>query len=309
MGACCLIRGIRDNIDFAYEEKLHRTNLAICPQVETIYIMPDDTHSLISSSWVKGLIGQNGWRDIVAPAVPKNVFESLKKAYLKKEVDAFVSEVTGLIQINNASLIAGSGKSHMLLLPSNFSESIVSQYSRKGYHNYDHVLDGLEAFKELFEEGHFATKEEKLTTIFSWLLHDYEPDEEASAAHALSICPNVFPKRDVAKFIAATKHSEKFQENTLSNEAIFASVDLLVLAWPWEKYCGYVKQIVEEYKHYGEDKFVAGRIAFLEKMLAKETIFPYPSFEKRFGKQARSNMNCELHNLLEQQRAYHGVFS
>lgn len=297
-GACCMIRGIRDNIDFAYEEKLHRTNLAICPKVETIYIMPDDTHSLISSSWVKGLIGQNGWREIVAPTVPKNVFEALKKLFFKKLVDKFVK--------NMADVKVGFS----LVEPLKFTGKIIAAYNREGYHNYDHLLDGLEIFNNYLSDGNFSfTDEDVLTITYAWLMHDYDKSEQVSMMKAADFClAQSVNKQPILDLIDATKHRENKNFEPYSAQALFASVDLMVLAWPWSKYHSYVAKIEQEYVHLGPDTVNKGRMEFLEEMLAKKVIFPYPPIEAEYGLLARNNMELELHNREEKGRAEEGVY-
>lgn len=78
LNAQYLIRGIRDTIDFPYELNIYRTNRLITKEVETIYLMPDDAYSLVSSSWIKSLIGLDGWEAIIAPHVTEYVMMKLK---------------------------------------------------------------------------------------------------------------------------------------------------------------------------------------------------------------------------------------
>ena len=77
-----LIRGIRDTIDFPYELNIYRTNRKISQLVETVYLMPDDNFSLVSSSWIKGLMGIQGWKELIKNDVHPYV---LKKLEIKLE--------------------------------------------------------------------------------------------------------------------------------------------------------------------------------------------------------------------------------
>ena len=45
----------------------------------TVVLMPPPELRGVSSSYVKALIGPNGWEDVVRPLVPGPVFEYLKK--------------------------------------------------------------------------------------------------------------------------------------------------------------------------------------------------------------------------------------
>jgi hypothetical protein len=52
--------------------------------IETIYLMPDDAYSIVSSSWVKNLVGCRGWVKVIENAVTPFVLNELKKQHLKK---------------------------------------------------------------------------------------------------------------------------------------------------------------------------------------------------------------------------------
>ncbi len=64
-GATHLIRGIRDTSDFNYETQMALVNRKIAPAVRTVYMVPPPELSEVSSSTVRGLVGFNGWQDIV----------------------------------------------------------------------------------------------------------------------------------------------------------------------------------------------------------------------------------------------------
>ena len=83
--ATYLIRGIRDTIDFPYELNIYRTNRMISKDVETVYLMPDDAYSIVSSSWIKGLMGLDGWEAIVSPHVSDYTMKKLKEKVKENE--------------------------------------------------------------------------------------------------------------------------------------------------------------------------------------------------------------------------------
>lgn len=76
-----VVRGIRDIHDFTYETQLANINRAIEPTVETIYVIPPKALTEVSSSMIRGLVGLEGWEDIVAKYVPPVVVEALKRRY------------------------------------------------------------------------------------------------------------------------------------------------------------------------------------------------------------------------------------
>ncbi len=74
--ACAIVRGLRAVSDFDYEFQMALTNLRMCPEVETIFIMTDYKYSYLSSSLVKQIsrLGGN-----VSGLVPDIVLKKLKR--------------------------------------------------------------------------------------------------------------------------------------------------------------------------------------------------------------------------------------
>ena len=53
MGAHTLIRGVRQISDFEYEFRMALTNKRLAPNIDTIFLMPDEQLTFISASLVK----------------------------------------------------------------------------------------------------------------------------------------------------------------------------------------------------------------------------------------------------------------
>lgn len=303
-GARYLVRGIRDNIDFPYEQKINRTNKKICSLVETVYLMPEDDYSLVSSSWVKGLVGINGWRELIEDAVPDCVLDALKERYVYNELVKLSKE-----------------KPFDMIRISDVWEAMQA-YKNNAYHNFDHIIDGLEAFKNY---GHLVKVTPEM--IFAWLLHDIDQSEDKSSVMAQKFIARssldiVNEERDsvrekVKKFIEATTHRDSSKFKMLTNGPLplnyspeeyemsfFTSVDLLCLGLEGEKYDDYTKKVFSEYSKksglpYAEftSKWDEGRKDFLSSMLNEEKracIYPCPEFRFYFEYQARKNMQKEL---------------
>ncbi len=65
-----LIRGLRAFSDFEYEFQMALTNRKLAPEIETIFLMPKETHSYLSSSMVRGIAAMKGnIEEFVPPAV------------------------------------------------------------------------------------------------------------------------------------------------------------------------------------------------------------------------------------------------
>lgn len=74
--AHAVVRGLRAVSDFDYEFQLALTNLRLCPEIETVFIMTDYKYSYLSSSLVRQLAHFGG---SVAGLVPKLVMKKLKE--------------------------------------------------------------------------------------------------------------------------------------------------------------------------------------------------------------------------------------
>ena len=51
--ACAVVRGIRNLTDFDYEAQMAAMNRKLCPQVETVFLLPDAKLACISSTLVR----------------------------------------------------------------------------------------------------------------------------------------------------------------------------------------------------------------------------------------------------------------
>lgn len=51
-----VLRGVRNATDFAYEENIARINSRLNPSIETIFLLSDEQHSIVSSSMIRELL-------------------------------------------------------------------------------------------------------------------------------------------------------------------------------------------------------------------------------------------------------------
>lgn len=75
VGASVIIKGVRSQVDVAYETPMAIVNRNLA-DVETIFMLPDPAHAHVSSSLVRQVAGLGG---DVAPYVPKAVADFLQK--------------------------------------------------------------------------------------------------------------------------------------------------------------------------------------------------------------------------------------
>ena len=77
-GARVLIRGLRAYSDFEYEFQMALTNRKLAPDIETLFMMPKETHSYVSSSTVKEIAELGG---NTSEFVPLPVYRALEQKF------------------------------------------------------------------------------------------------------------------------------------------------------------------------------------------------------------------------------------
>lgn len=78
-GARMLLRGLRAVSDFDYEFQMALMNRRLEPQIETIFLLPAEQYSYVSSRLVKEIAGLNGSvSGLVPPAVEKKIIQKLE---------------------------------------------------------------------------------------------------------------------------------------------------------------------------------------------------------------------------------------
>ncbi|MEO9886253.1 MAG: pantetheine-phosphate adenylyltransferase [Balneola sp.] len=71
-----LIRGVRQISDFEYEFRMALTNKRLAPEVDTVFLMPDEHFTFISASLVKEVAH---WGGDLSSFIPENVAVALLK--------------------------------------------------------------------------------------------------------------------------------------------------------------------------------------------------------------------------------------
>lgn len=75
-GARSIIRGLRATSDFDYEFQMALTNRALSKEVDTVFLMPSETHFYLSSKLIKEIAERGG---DVSTFVPRFVHQSLRE--------------------------------------------------------------------------------------------------------------------------------------------------------------------------------------------------------------------------------------
>ena len=77
-GAGFLLRGVRSLADFEYEKMVCEVNRLREPSLTSVFLMPPPELACVSSSFVKGLVGYDGWERVVADYVTPSVLAHLQ---------------------------------------------------------------------------------------------------------------------------------------------------------------------------------------------------------------------------------------
>jgi len=77
IGAAYILRGIRTEGDFEYERTMRHINSDLSAEIQTVFLMPPREYADVSSSLVKGLVGPEGWEEVVKKYVPDAVCKKM----------------------------------------------------------------------------------------------------------------------------------------------------------------------------------------------------------------------------------------
>lgn len=80
-----IIRGIRNESDYEFERTMRNINGDLNKDISTIFLMPPREIAEISSSFVKGLVGPEGWEKIIENFLPPPVYKALLNRFATKK--------------------------------------------------------------------------------------------------------------------------------------------------------------------------------------------------------------------------------
>jgi len=71
----------KGTLDFEYEKGMARINASVVPQLSTLFLTPPPELENVSSSLIRGFLGQPGWQHWVSPHVPQAVLSLLNSKF------------------------------------------------------------------------------------------------------------------------------------------------------------------------------------------------------------------------------------
>jgi pantetheine-phosphate adenylyltransferase len=296
IGAKYVLRGVRNSNDALYESDLRHINRTINPKIETIVFIPPIELAQISSSTVIGLMGSEGWENVVEKMVSKPVFDRLLSK--QKEID------WKLLNIRWERLMNGLG---VKTDTRSVFQSVFDEYSKshRAYHGLSHVKTCLNEF-ELVKNISEDPKSLELAIWFHDIVHepsistqdvDNEFESAEIAKKAIINDMKLSPKiaETVSNLIMQTKHTSSNYQNI--DEKILVDVDLAILGRSQRLYDLFEKNIKKEYDWVPRDQFVIGRKKILQSILDRPTVYQTDFFRNRYENQARVNMQNAIKNL------------
>lgn len=300
-----LIRGIRNSVDFEYEDLIQEVNSNMLHGCKTLFVIPPATAGAagvnlgaVSSSFVKGLIGNVGWHWEIKKLLPKTHYDQIIHNFLKSEWDK-----SWLVGDPNKGLGKGVNDS--------WYEDVILNYGgpMRHYHNLDHLVHGLTEINT-WAANTGANSTEVMTLKQAFWFHDYvygkatetASDERQSAdAFMATKLSNGGMGRAAYRLILATSH---FEEDKVDEplKDVMLGVDLAILGQTWEVYEQYCENVQKEYlTKYTLAEYNSGRLKALKHLLNKAeigTLLTDPYFASEYRETAIRNMSYEI-NLLE----------
>ena len=164
------------------------------------------------------------------------------------------------------------------------------------YHDLTHLAAVLGIAGELAQHA----ADPGAVALAAWY-HDvvYDPlradNEEVSAGRARAGLRGLVDEATVAeveRLVLLTAGHDAGPAD--ANGAVLCDADLAVLASPPQAYAGYASAVREEYRHFSDEDFTAGRIAVLEQLLALPALYRLPETAERWTAPARANLTAEL---------------
>lgn len=78
LGCSAIVKGVRNETDFAYEMKMALYNKELAPEIETVFLPCDDKLAEISSTLVRSLLSE-GKEDEAEKILPRGAIDIIKK--------------------------------------------------------------------------------------------------------------------------------------------------------------------------------------------------------------------------------------
>lgn len=280
-----MIRGIRNAADLDYERMVNATNSDVFGGEQTLFLLPPEDIAMISSSYVKSLIGPIGWHHQVKKFLPNYAYHMLIQKWLKKEWD----QAIGTLRKQQWP--------HKDLTPE--YSRLLCQYvgEDRVYHTLVHIAHCISELQRVE-----LTDVERAKLVLAIFYHDYtqfgDNAEWNSGYQALYDLKDALQENvafEIQDLIEATAHKQP-KENPTELERIMISVDLAILGRPQDEYEAYAEQVRKEYPDFDDVAYSVGRSKILQVLIDRakaDQLYPDYTFRWKYNNRAIQNMKNE----------------
>jgi len=174
-------------------------------------------------------------------------------------------------------------------------DRLVAAYSTdRGYHDLRHLAEVLARLEEL------GQGDDDVLVLAAWFhdaVYDGAPGaEERSARLAEAELSGAdVDTAEVARLVRLTEHHDP-EPGDHRGEAL-CDADLAILAAEPDRYRGYAEGVRREYAQYSDTDFRAGRLAVLQDLAARDSLFRTPYAREHWEPRARENLAAEIRTV------------
>jgi predicted metal-dependent HD superfamily phosphohydrolase len=171
-------------------------------------------------------------------------------------------------------------------------DRLVTAYGTdRGYHDLRHLAEVLGRLEELGAAGNV---EVMLAAWFHDAVYDAAGDNEERSARLAEqeLAGSDVDVAEVARLVRLTEHHKPAPDD--ANGAALTDADLGILAASPRRYAEYADDVRTEYAHVSDEDFRQGRLAILESLAAKPTLFHTPYAREHWEATARANLAAEI---------------
>jgi pantetheine-phosphate adenylyltransferase len=303
-GVDYLIRGIRNSVDFEYEDLIQEVNSNMLHGCKTLFVIPPANAGAegvnlgaVSSSFVKGLIGNVGWHWEVKKLLPSTHYKQIVEDFLKREWSE-----SWLVGDVNKGMGQGVNDS--------WFHEVMDQHSmpNRHYHNLEHLVHGMTEINAWAINTN-ANSTEVMTVKQAFWFHDYVYGKETATASDEKQSAEAFLNSKLSngsmgnaayRLILATSHFEQANIDEPLKD-VMLGVDLAILGQDWDVYCEYASKVRKEnLNKYTLAEYNIGRVKALYHLLARANdniLYEDPYFNAEYALTAIDNLRREINDI------------
>lgn len=188
-------------------------------------------------------------------------------------------------------------------------DRLISAYDdpARGYHDLRHLFEVFSRLDELIRDDAQHGADRDALLLAAWF-HDAVYDSGTSGGDSIEERSAIMAERElatvdappllvneVARLVRLTETHRPAPEDV--NGQLLCDADLAILAADPPRYAEYVAGVRAEYADVPDEAFRAGRLAILQDLLTKESLFHTPFARERWEATARENLGAEISAL------------